>query len=230
MGCQGEQPPHPDLRGRDNDTKTIKEFIEALCDDFDGSVEVRRKPLVLIKDARPENVRSQAEQIARVVAAETERGPVICVFAHEDCDALEPAHETVSKLIEESVAGALRRLGVTGCSVHAVAPAWEMENWLLLWPSILGAHVESWRTPTEYRGRNLGTVTDGKKKLTAAVRPRSGGKSKRGKSKARIREYKESDAPAIARAIRQKGAIGSPEGTSASYDRFVASAQECCAA
>ena len=214
----------------ENDTKALKEFIEALCDGFEGSVETRRRPLVLIKDARPENVRSQAEQIARVVAAETQVGPVICVFAHKDGDVVEPGHTAVATLIEQAVRGALRRLNVSSCSVHAVVPAWELENWLLLWPSVLGSYVPSWRTPDEYKNRNVGKIENGKEVLRAAVRPPADRSSKRGKSRTRVREYKESDAPGIVKAIREKGLIGSPDGTSRSYDRFVASVEECCAA
>jgi len=206
----------------ENDTKTIREFIEALCPSV--KVETRRKPIVLIKDARPENVRPQADQIARAIAVDEENGPVRCVFAHKDCDCVEPGHESTAEAIEIALATALRRAGVTGCSVHAVVPAWEMENWLLLWPEIVGAHVTSWREPTEYRNRNLGVVENGKEALGAAVRPRDA-KGKR----ARSREYRESDAPGIAREIRQRQLVATPAGTSASYARFRASVADCCA-
>lgn len=213
----------------ENDTKAIKEFIEALCPDAQGKVETRRKPIVLIKDARPENIRPQAEQIASVLAVEVALGPVVCVFAHKDCDGVEPAHEPIARLIEQTISAALARLGVAACAVHAAVPAWEMENWLLLWPSILGAHVSSWRTPSEYRNRNVGMIENGKETLEAALRPRAR-KGQRAKSRGRVREYKESDAPSIVRAIRDAGVIGQPQGTSASFNRFVASVQSCCEA
>jgi hypothetical protein len=206
----------------ENDTKTIREFIQALCPG--ALVEVRRKPIVLIKDARPENVRPQAEQIARVVAAEHDESPVLCVFAHRDCDCLEPGHLAVAAAIEGAIGGALKRLGVKGCTVHAVVPAWETENWLLLWPDVVGAHVPSWRVPSEFRNRNLGTVENGKESLRAAVRPR--GKSR---GRARGRDYRESDAAAIAREVCQKGLASNPQGTSASFSRFVNSVNQCCA-
>jgi hypothetical protein len=108
----------------ENDTKAIREFIEAWCPA--ARVEIRRKPIVLIKDARPENVKSQADQIARVVAAEQQSGPVGCIFAHKDCDAVEPAHNQVASTIEAELTAAMARAGVTACSVHAVVPAWEL--------------------------------------------------------------------------------------------------------
>lgn len=207
----------------ENDTKAIREFIEALCPD--AKVEVRRKPIVLIKNARPENVRPQADQIARVVAVEQHRGPISCVFAHRDCDSLEPAHVAVGNAIESALAGALRRAGVIGLSVHAVVPAWEIENWLLLWPDVVGDHVDSWRTPSEFRNRNVGMIKDGKDTLRSAVRPRGPSRVPR-----RTREYRESDAPAIAREVRRRGLVATPRGTSASYARFSSSVADCCAA
>jgi len=206
----------------ENDTKAIREFIEALCPTL--KVETRRRPIVLIKNARPENVRSQADQIARAVALDEENGPVLCVFAHKDCDCVEPGHVEVAGAIESALAEALRRAGVTGCAVHAVVPAWEMENWLLLWPEAVGNHVQSWRIPTEFKTRNLGTVQNGKELLQAAVLPRGR------KSKPARRLYRESDAPLIAREIRRRGLAEKPGGSSASYARFQASVAECCSA
>ena len=205
----------------ENDTKTIREFLIALCPAV--RVETRRKPLVLIKDARPENIRPQADQIARAVAVEEENAPVLCIFAHKDCDSLEPAHEAVACGIESALTAALRRAGVANCSVHAVVPAWEMENWLLLWPNVVGDHVASWKPPSGYRNRNLGMVENGKEALKDAVRPRG---SRRGGG--RTREYRESDAPRIALKVRQRGLASRPAGTSASYARFIVSVQACC--
>jgi hypothetical protein len=206
----------------ENDTKAVREFIESMCPRV--KVETRRKPIVHIKNARPENVRPQADLIARVVALEQEMGPVVCVFAHKDCDCVEPGHVAVADAIENALQSAFGRAGVTKCSIHAVVPAWEMENWLLLWPDVLGGHVKSWRTPSEYANRNVGLVVDGKEAVEAAVRPR-GARDRR----ARSREYRESDAPAIARQVRERGLTASPSGTSASYARFRASVAECCA-
>jgi hypothetical protein len=149
-------------------------------------------------------------------------GPILCVFAHKDADCVEPGHNAVAEAIESALAAALRRAGVAGCSVHAVVPAWEMENWLLLWPDVLGDHVSSWRTPAAYRSRNLGVVADGKAVLRAAVRPL-------GAKASRAREYHESDAPPIAREVRRRGLVTKPAGTSASYARFRASIESCCA-
>ena len=206
----------------ENDTATLRELILALCPGV--KVEVRRRPIVLIKNARPENVRPQADQIARAVAVEEVRGPVACVFAHKDSDCVEPGDVNVATSIEAALGAALTRAGVHGCHVHAAVPAWETENWLLLWPDVIGEYMRSWRTPSEYEGRSVGLVRNGKEELARAVRPPG---LKRGQ---RWREYRESDAPMIARSVRNKGLATTPRGTSASYARFRNSVDACCEA
>ena len=44
----------------ENDTQSIRALIEALRPDLVGKVQCRRQPLVLIKDARPEDVPERA--------------------------------------------------------------------------------------------------------------------------------------------------------------------------
>ena len=80
----------------DHDRECIKILLEGLRPDLARRVKKLRQPLVLIKNAKPSDVPDRAQTIAGVVDAEREAGPVACVFAHEDCDEVEPAlpHQT----------------------------------------------------------------------------------------------------------------------------------------
>jgi hypothetical protein len=194
----------------ENDSRAIKELIEGLCPSLIGRVKVRKRPLVLIKGAREENVKPQAQQIAKVVAAEDQVEAVRCLFAHRDCDDVEPNHEVVASAIEQAISGRLRAEGVRHCGVHAVVPAWETEAWWLLWPQVTAALVETWRAPTEYRGRHVGTLSNAKEALSRSLLPKGQGT----KGDSRVRRYRETDSPSIARAIRIAGCADRPEGRS----------------
>lgn len=198
-----------------NDRQAICELISALAPDLDATPEPRRHPLVLIKDAPLDQVSERARRVADVVNAERAIADITCVFAHEDCDAVEPAHEAVCDRIEEALARA-------GCEAHAVVPAWELEAWWFLWPEAVNAVNRSWASLDPYRGRAVGMIQNAKEELQAALR--------RGFSRAqrnRIRTYQESDAPAIAREVRLRGDANRLAATSQSYDRFRASVAAC---
>ncbi len=200
----------------DNDTKALKEFMIGLKPSLAGKVQTRREPLVLIKNARPEEVKSRAERITNAVKAERVRYEVNCVFAHEDCDDLEPAHLAVCKKIEDALHDA-------GCPSHSVVPAWEMEAWFFLWPEAVQAVSKSWRLPDDYRGRHVGKIKDAKEELKRKVVPHGIKKQDR----QHFREYEESDAPTIARNVRERGEVNTPAGRSDSYERFRQSVQTC---
>jgi hypothetical protein len=196
----------------ENDREALKELIVALCPELEARVETRPRPLVLLKDVSPAEIPNRARQIADVVAAERVRKNVRCVFAHHDCDDVEPAHEAVSRRIEEALARA-------GCPTHAVAPAWELEAWWFMWPSAVKAYQSSWNIPKKYRGIKVGLIVDAKEEFRRGVR--SAGKQKG-------REYRESDSPLIAKKVREMGLARNPEAQSSSYERFVASVDSCC--
>ena len=195
-----------------NDTRAIRELIAALCPGIEAYIEIRKTPIILMKQVTGMKLRSKAQQLARILRAERRLRDIECVFIHEDADALEPAHASLARKIEESVAA-------EGESIHAVVPAWEIESWWLLWPDVLGSCRESWRSPTEFRGMNIGLVADAKEALRNALRTAN---SNRGA------EYKERDSVMIAAAIRSTGVAASPQGLSASYDRFRQSVKVCC--
>lgn len=179
-----------------------------------GRVKAFRRPPILIKDSDSRSMPSRVTTIARLIDAEATQADVVCVFAHEDCDAVEPAHEAVALKIEEAFAR-------QGYHVHAVAPAWESEAWLFLWPDAVNQHMSKWRSLDNYRGREVGRISDAKETLTRALRPT-------GRGHGNVRDYRESDAPEIARHVRELGLANSPAGRSASYDRFRASVETCC--
>jgi hypothetical protein len=198
----------------ENDTKVIQELLIALCPEFERMIKVFRKPPILMKDCDSSKLPDRVEIIRRLIDAEQTTSDVICVFAHEDCDNVEPAHLELAKRIEDGFSAA-------GYHVHAVTPAWEMEAWLFLWPEAVAAFRPSWRSLDRYRGRNVGRIQNAKEELARSVRPV-------GRAASRAREYRESDAPIIARRIREMGLADSPAGQSDSYDMFRARSRQCC--
>jgi hypothetical protein len=131
------------------------------------------------------------------------------VLVHEDCDDVEPAHEAVAKRYQDEVDD-------PGYRVHPVIPAWELEAWWLLWPKALPGYRESWREPTEYRGKHVGKLPDAKERLKKAVQPRN----LKAAERARFRGYEERDSPGIAAVVRKRGWLTKPEGRSDSYAHF----------
>jgi len=194
----------------DHDRECVKILLEGLRPDLARRVQKRKQPLVLIKSANTADVPDRAQRIADVVRAE--RDTVACVFAHEDCDDTEPAHERVAAKIEAALRAA-------GLEAHAVAPAWEMEAWWFLWPEAVKAAFPSWRAPDDHAGRNVGMIRNAKEELRRRVTPTS---AKRG-----FIGYRESDAPGIAARVVALDLLRTPKAISKSYARFVQSAAAC---
>lgn len=178
----------------EHDQKAIRLLAEGVRPDLAGAFQCRRRPLVLIKGARPDKAKSNAEQIAEVARQESAIREVAGVLAHEDCDELEPAHEVAGNRIES----ALREAGCP--QPVAVTPAWELETWWLLFPEAVGKVVKGWRTPDDWLGRDLGRLRNAKELLARAVRdPRN----------ASAREYSENDAVEIASHVVSLGLLHS---------------------
>ncbi|GAB4196368.1 MAG: hypothetical protein OHK0013_03530 [Sandaracinaceae bacterium] len=184
----------------ENDTGAIKRLTRALRPDLDADVEVRRTPLVLIKGALPERAAENADEIANVAKSAAKIRPVLAVLAHQDCDAVEPAHEEAAELIENG----LRNAGCPGVPI-AVTPAWETETWWMVFPEAVGAVVQGWREPDDWIGKDVGKVEKSKEKLASAVQPRPKRKDKA------PRAYRESDSIAIADNIATSGSLTSFE-------------------
>lgn len=198
----------------ENDTKFLSELMVALCPELAGRTKPFRRPPILIKDADSRKVPSRVQAIVDLIEAERQTAEVLCVFAHEDCDDFGPAHEALAKKIEEGFAAA-------GHHVHAVTPAWETEAWIFLWPEAVAAYRSKWASLDSYRGRDTGQIKDAKEALMRGLRSS-------GKNSSAVRDYRESDAPEIAKKVREMGLATSPKGKNASYDRFRRLVMLCC--
>lgn len=190
----------------ENDTKAIAHLLRGLRPDGRWSVEARKRPPILIKHAAVQDLPSRVDRIVAVIKAEEVTSDVIAVFAHEDCDAVEPAHEALEIKIRSAFAG-------SGYHVEAAAPAWETEAWLMQWPDAFSMHVPTWASLSVLRGRRVGLIVNAKEELSRRLRPQPGG-----------RQYRESDAPIVAAIIEQQGWVRAPQATSESYLSFVAAA------
>ena len=182
-----------------HDRGAIVELTTGLRPDFAGHIEARRTPLVLIKKASLETARSNATDIAKLVRQEAAARDVVAVLAHEDCDALEPAHVAAAAKIE-------RALEEAGCpsTPIAVTPAWELEAWWLVFPEAVAAVTTGWRTPSGWIGRDIGQLANAKEELTRAVRSP--------KAKANARAYHEADSIEIAQGIVKQRLLDSFDG------------------
>jgi hypothetical protein len=108
------------------------------------------------------------------------------------------------------------------CTGEGRSPAWELEAWWFLWPDAVGSLHQTWQAPTAYVGREVGLVRNAKEELQRQLLPASSGERRRKHS------YRESDAPLVARKIRELGIADEPRGVSRSYQRFQDSVRECC--
>jgi len=181
----------------DNDTKAVRHLVEGLRPDLSGIVEPRRHPLVLIKNATPERAKNNAQRIASVVRHEMVVRNVLGVLAHEDCDAVEPAHVAAAEKIERELKDALCE-----CVTVAVTPAWEMEAWWMVFPEAVGQIVKGWRDPDDWIGKNVGVVPNAKECLARAVQPRR-------RQPSPPREYEEHDSIQIAANVMRDGLLAS---------------------
>jgi hypothetical protein len=184
----------------EHDTKAIRHLVEGLRPDLKGSVETRRHPLVLIKNAKPDKARDNAQRIAEVARQEMATRTILAVLAHEDCDAVEPAHVAAAARIEVELQNAR-------CPAMAIAvtPAWEIETWWMVFPEAVGKIVRGWRDPDDWIGRDVGAITDAKESLTRAVQPRP-------KPRSPPRDYEERDSIEIASNVVKDGLLPSFEG------------------
>lgn len=85
-----------------HDTTSIKELLLAANPSLDGMIKPMRRPPILLRDCRLEDVAARVATIADVIDAERSTAEVIAVLAHEDCDNVEPAHERLASKIEEA--------------------------------------------------------------------------------------------------------------------------------
>lgn len=195
----------------DHDRQAFVDLVQALVPTA-PKAEKRRKPLVLIRGRAAAEQRTAADQLARVIKADQVRHRVRAVIAHEDCDAVEPAHVELARHTERLIEATSDVPGV------APAPAWEFEAWLYQRPRAVAAWRPTW-TPLTRTG-NVGKLTNAKEKLRRDLRP--GGRGRRPP------DYTESDGPEIVKKAIELGELEAPAARvqSKSYERFVARLRE----
>jgi hypothetical protein len=193
----------------DNDRAALQELFRAFRPDLEKiRVRPRRQPLVLMKkDNLPETRRKTTDSIAALVRAEAVSMTVKAVIAHTDCDAIEPAHESLAETIEAE----LEAGGVP--NPIAAIPAWEIEAWWMLFPAAIAATRPCW-AKVDYANRHVGSIANAKEVLRRDLRPKS--------SRARdtCPDFAESDGIRIALKIREMSLQGQPCGKSGSFERF----------
>jgi hypothetical protein len=193
----------------DNDRAALVDLFRALRPDL-ASVSMRtmREPLILMKDeSLPKTRHKTTDRIAAVVRAEKVSRTVLAVIAHEDCDAVEPAHIALSETIESELIAA----GVP--SLIAATPAWEIEAWWMLFPAALRATRPCWAA-TDYAGQHTGKIENAKERLRRDLRPTD----RRGRGT--CPDYAESDGIKIATNVRAMNLQDQPRGTSESFGFF----------
>lgn len=187
-----------------NDAQALEHLLRHLVRDV-GVVRKPRRPLVLMKGRALPAVRSAAKRMADAISWEAtiNKRKVDLVIAHEDCDAVEPAHLSLAS----RMVTALRDCGAS--KTVAAVPAWELETWWYLWPDAVSAVCPGWRRLT--RTGAIGMLTNAKEQLRRDLRPTG---------HHRIPDYNESDAPRIAARVREQGGFPKAGVKCASYDAF----------
>lgn len=187
-----------------NDAQALEHLLRYIVPNV-GTIRKPRQPLVLIKGRLPpaarRNAASLVEQVQREAVARKQ--PVSLVIAHQDCDAVEPAHVTLATRITDE----LRRCGAP--NPVAAVPAWELEAWWYLWPDAVAAVCPSWRRLT--RGGAVGMLKDAKEQLRRDLRPLKG---------KRVPDYQETDAPRIAEMVRTQNQQPAKTVQSGSWEAF----------
>lgn len=194
----------------ENDRLSIKHLIRALAPKC-PTIRTFNSPLVLIKNRAAAEQRKNAVALGNVVSATQVICEVEAVFAHEDCDAVEPAHIAISEQIEKQ----LIESGVP--RPCAVTPAWELETWWFMWPHAVQKVNKKWRRLNR-DGTRVGLITNAKETLRRELRAK-------GKESATA-DYCESDSPSIAKFILDDGLIHDRKANSESFDRFMSKVQD----
>ena len=166
-----------------NDCLAIASMTERI---FKGSLRVRplREPMVLcpLNSSRSKLVKNR-DRMKDAVELLQKKLEVQLVIVHRDADACEPAHRIIAEELEAAVA---KRVGV---KTVAAVPAWELETWLMLFPDAIARTRTCWNGIGEVR--SPGKIVNAKEHLRRKTR------SKKGKCP----DYRESDAPLIAKQI-----------------------------
>ena len=210
-GATGEnRPPVVLIFGEsENDRGGLRELFKALRPDLANiSVRTMREPLILMKDDQKRTTRRKTtDRIAAIVRVAQLSKTVSAVIAHQDCDAVEPAHQTLADTIESE----LKAAGVP--NPIAATPAWEIEAWWMLFPAAVRATRPCW-APINYASRHIGGIPDVKEVLRRDLRPIEP------RFRGNCPDYTESDGIKIALNIRGLKLQDKPLGRSDSFTHF----------
>jgi hypothetical protein len=179
----------------DNDRSALVELVIAIRPETSNFNfrKLREPPVYLRKGELPATRRKSAASIAGLVAAAKVISNLKFVVTHQDCDAVEPAHEDAIESAKSELAAA----GVD--SVVIATPAFEIEAWWMLFPRELKKVRPGWR-PVDYGTQNVGLIQNAKDRLICDLRPDDM------RERSKCRDYQESDSIAIAKKIRETGA------------------------
>ena len=147
-----------------------------------------KRPIILRRDASSAKRLSMTAEIAGFEMAFRGRARKICVVAHRDCDACEPAHIQEQQDLEVQL-----KLHDVKYPI-AATPAWEMEAWWYLFPAALEKTRKCW-SKIAIGSKNVGMIVNAKEALRRDLRPKGKGASK-------CRDYTEGDAVLISRNVR----------------------------
>ncbi len=194
-----------------NDSRSMASLVAARCPSLRGRIKPRPRPISLQRSASQPAMRSWAEKVADVVAANA--SPVACVIVHRDSDAPDGMGVLAANTEAE-----LKRVGLEACI--AAVPVQKTEAWWLLFPTATETFRSSWRGTLEQRPGDVELIEDPKVELRRRT-ARGGRRS----------AYQEADSPRIAElvaeAVRNEAR---PAGHSASFDRFMAAIDSLCSA
>lgn len=180
-----------------NDTNSLTHLARALLPrDVSIDTKTLRRPPILRRDTNLKKKKAVAAEIAGFADVLAKRRKTIIVVAHRDCDECEDSHETNATNLEAE----LRAAGVSK-PVGAV-PAWEMETWVMLFPSEIAEARRCWRK-VDYSRRSVGLIENAKEVLRRDLRPVGRGHS--------CPDYSESDSIRIFELVAKNRSADDPK-------------------
>jgi hypothetical protein len=149
----------------ETDRQSLRHIIRAIISKA-AQVDIKpiRHPITLARGAEHRKRKRMADEIASFARSFEKNGSQVCVVAHRDCDAIEPAHQDEIQNLE----GILVKAGVR--QVVVAAPAWELETWWMLFPHAIRKVRACWKT-IDYGAQNVGLIENSKQRLIRDLRP-----------------------------------------------------------
>ncbi len=176
-------------------------------------VQLRQRPIMLRRGTSLAKMKRMGSEIGRLLAAEAIRHNVIAIVVHRDFDDIEPSDDLDHpNALEADTVAALQPVLLLGCQIVPVVPAWETEAWWFLWPEQVAKHRPTWKPLSNRKATWVDRIPHAKETLIKELRPIG---------PRRTPDFSETDAPLIARLVRQDGVCRLPKGRSKGYERFV---------